>query len=97
MFIVEKMDSCERKMIPDVMITINLWKDWKEYWPNPELNQQPPDLKGGHLDFAHITELKKIYITEIYMKNQYKSSIIKNHKIARKNYDCIPLKGYAAS
>ena len=25
-------------------------------------------LKGGYLDFSHLTELKYIYITEIYMK-----------------------------
>ena len=29
-------------------------------------------LKGGYLDFSHLTELKNIYITEIYMKKQYK-------------------------
>ena len=34
-------------------------------------------LKGGHLDFSHLTELKNIYITEIYMKKQYNSPIIK--------------------
>ena len=31
------------------------------------------------LDFSHLVELKKIHITEIYMKKQYKSLIIKNH------------------
>ena len=41
-------------------------------------------LKGGHLDFSHLTELKNICITEIYMKKQYNSSIIKNHKITNK-------------
>ena len=41
-------------------------------------------LKGGYLDFSHLTKLKNIYITEIYMKKQYKSSIIKSHKITRK-------------
>ena len=25
-------------------------------------------FKGGYLDFSHLTELKNIYITEIYMK-----------------------------
>ena len=34
-------------------------------------------FKGGYLDFSHHTELKKIYINEIYMKKQYKSSRIK--------------------
>ena len=36
-------------------------------------------IKGGYLDFSHLIELKNIHITEIYMKKQYKSSIIKNH------------------
>ena len=49
-----------------------------------------------------LTELKKyIYITEIYMKKQYKSSIIMNHKITKrkkkKKNDGVPLKGYVAS
>ena len=35
-----------------------------------------PDLKGGYLDFSHLTELKNIYITEIYMKKTLQ--IIKN-------------------
>ena len=42
------------------------------------------EFKGGHLDFSHLTELKKniyIYITEINRKKQYKSSITKIHKI----------------
>ena len=26
------------------------------------------DIKGGHLDFSHLAELKNIYITEIYTK-----------------------------
>ena len=60
-----------------------------------------PSLKGGYLDFSHLTELKNIYITEIYMKKKkkkYKPSIIKNHKITIKNFFYgIPLKGYVAS
>ena len=32
-------------------------------------------IKGGYLEFSHLTELKNIYITEIYMKKQYKSSM----------------------
>ena len=44
-------------------------------------------LKGGYLDFSHLTEL--IYITEIYMKKQYKSSIIKNLKITKKKKSSI--------
>ena len=38
-------------------------------------------FKGGYLDFSHLTELKYIYITEIYMK---KRSRIKNRKITKK-------------
>ena len=41
-------------------------------------------FKGGYLDFSHLTELKSICITEIYMKKQYKSSRIKNHNITEK-------------
>ena len=26
-------------------------------------------VKGGYLDFSHLTELKNIYITEIYLRN----------------------------
>ena len=55
-------------------------------------------FKGGYIDFSHLTELKKIYITEIYMKKQYKSSTIKNHKITKKYFfDGVPVKGYVAS
>ena len=39
-------------------------------------------VKGGYLDFSYLTELKNIYITEIYMRKQYKSSKIK--KITKK-------------
>ena len=56
-------------------------------------------LKGGYLDFSHLTELMNIYITEIYMKKQYNSSISMNHKFKKKSifYDGILLKGYVAS
>ena len=55
-------------------------------------------LKGGCLDFSHLTELRNIIITEIYMKKEDKSSITKNHKIKKSIfYDGIPLKGYLAS
>ena len=55
-------------------------------------------FKGGYLDFSHLTELKKIYITEIYMKKQYKSSITKNHKIIQKKFLMVlTFKGYVAS
>ena len=53
-------------------------------------------LKDGYLDFSHLAELKNIYITEIYVKKQYKSSIIKIRKLRKKNYG-IPLKGCVAS
>ena len=40
------------------------------------------NIKGGYLDFSHLTQLKDMYdISEIYIKKQYKSSITKNHKI----------------
>ena len=42
-------------------------------------------LKGGYLDFSHLIELKNTYITDIYMEKQYKSPIIKNHKITKEN------------
>ena len=55
-------------------------------------------LKGGHLDFSQPAEFKNLYITEIYMKKQYKSSIIKNFKITEKRFfDGVPLKGYVGS
>ena len=38
-------------------------------------------FKGGYVDFSHLTKLEYIYVTENYMKKQYKSSRIKNHKI----------------
>ena len=45
------------------------------------------ELKGGFLDFSHLTRVKKyIYITKIYMKKQYKSSRIKNHKLTDKTF-----------
>ena len=54
-------------------------------------------FKGGYLHFSHLTELKIVYITQISMKKQCKSSIIKNHKITKKKknvFDGVPLKGY---
>ena len=36
--------------------------------------------------FFHLTELRNIYITEIYMRKQYKSSITKKHKIKKKYF-----------
>ena len=38
------------------------------------LNRGKDSIKGGYLDFSHLTELKNIYITEIYMRNN------KNHQ-----------------
>ena len=41
-------------------------------------------IKGGYLDFSHLTELEKnIYITEIYMITQYKSSTTKIIKLRK--------------
>ena len=55
------------------------------------------EFKGGYLDFSHLTEWRKVYITEIYMKNQYKSSRKKYHKITERFFfDGVPLKGYIA-
>ena len=42
------------------------------------------EFKGGYLDFSHLIELKTIYITDIHMKKQHKSSITKNHEIKKK-------------
>ena len=48
-------------------------------------------IKGGYLDFSHLTELKNVCITEIY-------KIIKNHKITQKIvFDGVPIKDYVAS
>ena len=56
------------------------------------------DFEGGHLDFSHLTELENIYVTDIYIKKQYKPSIIKNHKTTKKIFfDGVTLKGYVAS
>ena len=52
------------------------------------------EFKGGYLDLSHRTELKNIYITEIYRKKKYKSSRIKNRKISRIVFYGLPLKGY---
>ena len=58
-------------------------------------------FKGGYLDFSHPPRLKNTYIKEIFMKKEYKSSIIKNHKITnkkkKKKIDGVSLKGYVAS
>ena len=56
-------------------------------------------IKDGYLDFLHLTELKKIYITEINMRKQYPSSKIKNKRIFFFFFFQIgvPLKGYVAS
>ena len=57
-------------------------------------------IKGGYLGLSHFCELKKYISLKkqcFYMKKQYKSSIIKNHKITNKKNDGVPLQGYAAS
>ena len=53
--------------------------------------------KGGYLDFSHLSQLKNIYIIEIYKKKQYKLSITKNHKLEKNIFDGVPLNGYKAS
>ena len=55
-----------------------------------ELEKPKIGISSKGLDFSHLTELKKIYITEIYMKKQYKSSRIKNHKIIKKKMNGVP-------
>ena len=47
------------------------------------LNIQILHFKGGYLEFSRLTKLKNVYINELYMKKQYKSSTIKN-KITKK-------------
>ena len=53
-------------------------------------------VKGGYLDFSHLAQLRNIYITEIYIEKQYKSSVIKNRKITIFFYG-VPLKGNVTS
>ena len=58
------------------MYTAKLWLalQWNEHPTN--LNKSIIlALKGGYLDFSLFIKLKNIYVTEIYMKKQYKSSI----------------------
>ena len=41
-------------------------------------------LKGGYLDFSHLTESKNIYIRNVFEKKkqqQYKSSLTKNRQL----------------
>ena len=53
-------------------------------------------LKGGYLDFSHLIELEKIYITEIYIYLKKKK---KNHqelriiKLQKNFFDEVPLEG----
>ena len=49
-------------------------------------------VKGSYLDFSHLTELKNMCITEIYMRKQYKSSITKNREIRKKKKKWCSLK-----
>ena len=59
----------------------------KMLWHKPKSNTDllpllwTSRLKGDYLDFSNLTELKNIYVNEIYMKNQNKSSRIKSHRI----------------
>ena len=54
-------------------------------------------VKDRYIDFSHLTELKNIYITEIYMKKQCKLSITKKIKKKKVFLDDVPVKGYVAS
>ena len=54
-------------------------------------------FKGGYLDFSHVTKLKDIYITEIYMRKQYKSSKINNQNCKKIFLMGDPLKGNIVS
>ena len=48
-------------------------------------------LKGGYLDFSYLTELKYMYITEIYMKNNRNHQELRFIKLQKKNFDVVPL------
>ena len=55
-------------------------------------------IKGGYLDFSHLTELKNIYITEIYIKKIYNHQELRIRKLQKKKkFDGVPLQGYVAS
>ena len=58
-------------------------------------------FKGGYLDFSHLTELRKLYITKIYMKNNTNHQYLRIIKLQKKIhiyiFDGVPLKGYIAS
>ena len=47
-------------------------------------------LKGSYLDFSHLIELEIIHITEIHMKKQYKSSVIKYYITKKNIFDGFP-------
>ena len=62
------------------------------------INNEILALKGGHLDFSHLTELKYIYITEIHMKKHTNHEYLRIIELQKKkNFYGIPLKGYEAS
>ena len=59
-------------------------------------------LKGGYLDFSHLTELKKISISLKFIGNNYTNQqvvrIKKNYKKKKKKkIMVVPLRGYVAS
>ena len=78
-----------------------LYKTKKACFPGPSKGVSVWEwAKGGYLVFPHLTKLKNIHITEIYMKKQYKSPIIENHKFIKKKPNFFlwcSLKGYIAS
>ena len=55
------------------------------------------ELKGGYLNFSHLTELKNIYVTKMYLKKTIQITITKNHNIKKIFFFYgVPLKGYIA-
>ena len=54
-------------------------------------------LKGGYLDFSHLTELKHIYITEIHKKKKNTNQLIRIIKLKETIFDGVPSKDYVAS
>ena len=46
-----------------------------------------PTFKGGYLDFSHLSELKSIYITEIYIKKKKNHQELRIKKYKTKFFD----------
>ena len=54
-------------------------------------------FKGGYLDFSHLTEVKIINITGIYMKNNTIHQELRMIRLHTHTQNGLPLKGYVAS